>query len=158
MQLLLTMIGHTSWVQAVAVSPDGCFVFSGGDDKTLTQWDVLSGAVRAHTAAWPGERARAGSRDPWLQPVRIAHESSGILGLRTIPGAVLTFCADKAVREWRDGEVRAGQRRALQCWEAHRERDGPQLVRTVSAAEAASLVPPGLGLDRQDRGLLHVRA
>jgi hypothetical protein len=114
---------------------------------------------RAGVSRQPGQRAREGSvrlSDSWLQPVRNAHESSSILGLRTIPGAVFTFCADKAVREWRDGEVRAGQHRALLC--RARERDGPQLVRTVSAAEAASLAPPGLGADRQDRGLLHVRA
>ncbi len=45
-QLARTMEGHSSYVEAVAVSPDGCFIYS-GSDKTVRQWEASSGAVRA---------------------------------------------------------------------------------------------------------------
>ncbi len=35
--------GHTDWVRAVAVTPDGRTVLSGSDDKTLKVWDIESG-------------------------------------------------------------------------------------------------------------------
>ncbi len=49
---------HSGWVFALAVSPDGRFVYSGSGDKTLKQCftghvkqcDASSGAVR--TVAW----------------------------------------------------------------------------------------------------------
>ncbi len=45
-QLVRTMEGHSDLVRSLAVSPDGRFVYSGSDDKTVKQWEVSNGAVR----------------------------------------------------------------------------------------------------------------
>jgi WD40 repeat protein len=46
-QLVRTMEGHSGRVRTVAVSSDGCFAYSGSDDKTVKQWELPGGAVRA---------------------------------------------------------------------------------------------------------------
>jgi WD40 repeat protein/GTPase SAR1 family protein len=41
------LTGHTSWINSVAVSPDGTWVASGSDDKTVKIWDLETGEYRA---------------------------------------------------------------------------------------------------------------
>lgn len=41
------LTGHEGWVQSVAVSPDGQWVASGSDDKTVKIWDLGTGECRA---------------------------------------------------------------------------------------------------------------
>ena len=46
--------GHTSGVNAVAVAPDGAWLASGSDDKSVRVWDAATGALArsfAHGAA-----------------------------------------------------------------------------------------------------------
>jgi hypothetical protein len=50
LQLVRTMKGHSQMVTAVAVAPDGRFVYSCSNDETVKQWDTSNGAVRV--LAW----------------------------------------------------------------------------------------------------------
>jgi WD40 repeat protein len=38
-----TLQGHTSWVNAVAISPDGTRIVSGSSDETVRVWDMHTG-------------------------------------------------------------------------------------------------------------------
>lgn len=49
--LLRSLEGHTAYVRACAVTPDGRHVVSASDDNTLKVWDLASG--RAVAAAAP---------------------------------------------------------------------------------------------------------
>ncbi|MFM5961962.1 MAG: WD40 repeat domain-containing protein, partial [Dolichospermum sp.] len=39
----LTLEGHSSYVNAIAITPDGRTVISGSDDKTIKTWDLTTG-------------------------------------------------------------------------------------------------------------------
>jgi hypothetical protein len=85
--------GHTDFVSAVAVSPDGRFIVSGSWDQTVKVWDAQSGALLrslgGHTgpvhavAVSPDERfIISGS---WDQTVKVWDAQSGAL-LRSLGG------------------------------------------------------------------------
>ena len=40
---IFVQLGHTNWINAVAFSPDGRFVLSGGDDKVIKLWESATG-------------------------------------------------------------------------------------------------------------------
>jgi WD40 repeat protein len=62
-RLLRSLEGHTGWVNAVAVSPDGRFIVSGSDDRTVKVWELESGrllrSLEGHT-----DRVRAVAVSP----------------------------------------------------------------------------------------------
>jgi WD40 repeat protein len=47
-----TLPGHSHWVNAIAVTPDGKTVISGSDDNTIKIWDL---ATRKEIATFTGE-------------------------------------------------------------------------------------------------------
>jgi WD40 repeat protein len=44
-RLLRSLEGHTDWVQAVALSPDGRTIVSGSWDSTVKVWEAESGRL-----------------------------------------------------------------------------------------------------------------
>ncbi|NEP45495.1 MAG: hypothetical protein F6K35_42280, partial [Okeania sp. SIO2H7] len=76
--LIRTLTGHTDWVTAVALTPDGTKAVSGSRDKTLKIWDLATGkelaTLTGHTykvtavALTPdGTKAVSGSEDKTLK-------------------------------------------------------------------------------------------
>ncbi len=53
-----TLEGHSSWVRAVAFSPDGSTLASASDDKTVRLWDTATGTHR-QTLEGHGDSVRA---------------------------------------------------------------------------------------------------
>ncbi|NJR32432.1 MAG: hypothetical protein HC778_05865 [Chamaesiphon sp. CSU_1_12] len=44
-QCLLTCSGHTNWVRSIKFSPDGRYLASSSDDRTIAIWDLQDGGV-----------------------------------------------------------------------------------------------------------------
>ena len=42
--------GHTDWIQTLAFSPNGCFLATGSEDKTIRLWNISAG----HEISFPG--------------------------------------------------------------------------------------------------------
>ena len=73
------MAGHTAAVRAVAVSPDGRMLVSGGDDRTVRLWSIENGdeLIPRRIVNIAGVTA-------------IAWSSSGVIAWGTEDGAIQT--------------------------------------------------------------------
>ncbi len=87
--LVRVLAGHGGVVVACAVSPDGAFVVSASEDRTLKLWEVETGAERATLAGHEGE----------------------VLGCAVSPDGrfVVSASADRTLKLW---EVETGAERA----------------------------------------------
>ncbi len=61
--LIRTLVGHTGYVQDVAISPDGQFIVSASDDATLKVWDTATGQ-QSHTLIGHRNKVRACAISP----------------------------------------------------------------------------------------------
>jgi WD40 repeat protein len=91
-----TLKGHLTWIYALAISPDGRLLASGGYDKTIRIWNLSSGqllyAIKAHGDAidslvfsQDGKTLVSGS---WDNRVKLWNPNTGKL-IRTLTGHLL---------------------------------------------------------------------
>ncbi len=117
--LIRTFKGHTSWVHAVALTPDGRFAISGSWDGTLRMWNLQSGESL---------RTLEGHMD-WVHAVAVTPD-----GARAISAS-----SDRTLRVW---ELESGQ--SLRTLEGHTDRVNavavtPDGARAVSASSDRTL-------------------
>ncbi|MBD1896980.1 serine/threonine-protein kinase [Coleofasciculus sp. FACHB-129] len=90
---ICTLIGHSSWVRSIAISPDGQTLASGSNDKTIKLWQVDSGKlihtltghsswVRSIAISPDGQTLASGSGD---STIKLWQVDSGKL-IRTFTG------------------------------------------------------------------------
>ena len=157
-RLLRTLEGHTDWVRAVAVTPDGRRIVSGSDDKTIKVWDAESGrllrtiegyTVRAVAVTPDGRRIVSGSDDGTIKQVweaengtiKVWDAESGRL-LRTLEGHTDRV---KAVAVTPDGRriVSGSHDKTIKVWDA----ESGRLLRTLEGhtawVKAVAVTPDG---------------
>ena len=152
--LIRTLTGHSNWVNAVAVTPDGRRAVSASEDQTLKVWDLGSGrelrtltghsrSVNAVAVTPDGRRAVSASDD---QTLKVWDLASG-RELRTLTGHSDTV---NAVAVTPDGQraVSASGDKTLKVWDL----DSGRELRTLSG-HAGSVNARGGDAGRAARGL-----
>ena len=82
----MALAGHTGWVYAVAVTPDGRHVVSGGDDGTVRVWELATGAETTRFDGHTGRvRAVAVTPDGRHVVIRAATGRCGCGTWRRVP-------------------------------------------------------------------------
>jgi serine/threonine protein kinase len=157
---LFTMSGHSLWVMAVALSPDGQTAASGGLDNTIKIWNLTSGqliqtltghtrAVNCLTFTPDGQTIVSGSDD---DSIRLWHPTSGKL-VRILSGHSRDV---NAVAVYSDGQllVSGSEDRTVRLWdlssgELRRVLPGlAGMIRSVSISPDGQTLASG-GLDNQ---------
>ena len=120
--LVRTLTGHSDWVRAVSVTPDGTRAISASDDQTLKVWDLStgeevrtltghSGGVTAVSVTPDGTRAISASDDQTLkvwdlstgEEVRtLTGHSGGVTAVSVTPDGTRAISAsgDQTLRVW----------------------------------------------------------
>lgn len=157
---LYTLIGHTRWVMAVAISPDGQIVASSGLDDVIKLWNLTTGALimtlAGHTKAVncltfsPDSQFLVSGSDD--DTVRVWQVTSGKL-LRTLMGHSRDV---NSVAVHTDGQwlVSGSEDRTIRLWKlttGETLRIFPNLagmIRSVAISSDGQMVASG-GLDNQ---------
>ena len=147
--LVRTLQGHTDWVNSCAVSPDGAWIVSASNDKTLKVWDAQSGTecltLKGHThwvhscAVSPdGTWIVSASSDNTLK-VWDAHTGAERLTLRGHTDWVRS-CAISPDGTW---IVSASSDRTLKVWNAHTGAERLTLHGHTSWVDGCAISPDG---------------
>ncbi|WP_152556117.1 AAA family ATPase, partial [Chloroflexus sp. MS-G] len=146
---LRSLAGHTDWVRAMALSPDGRTIVSGADDCTVKVWDAHDGrllrSLEGHTA-WvlavalspDGRTIVSGSSDRTLK-VWDAHDGRLLRSLEGHTHWVLAVALSP------DGRtiVSGADDRTVKVWNAHDGRLLRSLAGHTDAVLAVALSPDG---------------
>ena len=141
--------GHTGWVTAVTVAPDGSWLASGGDDRTVRIWDAATGQERATLSGHAGRVAAVAvapdgswlASAGWDGTVRIWDAAT------RQERAVLTSHADTvaAVAVAPDGSwlASAGWDGTVRIWDAATGRERAVLSGHAGPVAAVAVAPDG---------------
>jgi WD40 repeat protein/predicted phosphodiesterase len=143
------LVGHTRWVSACAVTPDGRRVVSGSWDKTLKVWDLATGhevatlrghagAVNACAVTPDGRRVVSGSWDETLKVWDLAtgHELATLRG----HAGLVVACAVTP-----DGRrvVSGSDDQTLKVWDLATGHEVATLLGHAGAVNACAVTPDG---------------
>jgi len=141
--------GHTDWVEAVAVTPDGKHAISGSWDNTLRVWDIESGeemqTLEGHTssvyaiAVTPdGKHAISGSSDTILRVWDIEKGEE----MQTLEGHTDSV---RAVAVTQDGKhvVSGSWDNTLRVWDIEKGEEMQTLEGHTNSVNAVAVTPDG---------------
>jgi WD40 repeat protein/serine/threonine protein kinase len=141
--------GHVSPLNAVAISPDGRTLASGGEDRVVTVWDLANARLlhsfAAHSAAvWglafspDGELLATGSRDGTiaLWELRSGHEVSALHGHSRSPSRIQFSPDGKTV-------AAGGENGTVKVWDVADGQERSPLPGQSGAVRCAAFSPDG---------------
>jgi len=147
--LLRTLKGHSSWVNAVAVTPDGRKAISASDDQTLKIWDLErgeevrtlkghSGSVNAVAVTPDGQKAISSSDDQTLKVWDLERGEE----VRTLKGHSSPV---RAVAVTPDGRkaISSSDDQTLKVWDLERGEEVRTLKGHSGSVHAVAVTPNG---------------
>ncbi|KAF8039973.1 hypothetical protein BT93_B2247 [Corymbia citriodora subsp. variegata] len=150
--LVATLERHRSAVNALALSKDGCILYSGACDRSILVWEKVQDEERSEGLDGSGSSGGGGEGERYMVVVgALRGHAKAILCLAAAGDVVCSGSADRTVRVWRRmGEDRSysclavfeGHEKPVKCLAASVDEDGGE----GSGSGARNLIYSG-GLD-----------